>query len=159
MSLGLGAASLIAVALAVQYAIVVRTAAGRDKARAEIRRAAPFAPQSRREMAHFTLLSLTAGICEEILYRGFLIWYALQFTGAGITGAVLAVVASAVVFGIAHLYQGPIGALRVAGLAAVFGGLYVACGSLWPVVVLHVYVDLAGGFLSLVVHRDASDRP
>jgi membrane protease YdiL (CAAX protease family) len=153
LGVGLAAAALVAVALTVQYAIVARTAAGRAKARAEIYQAAPFAPQTRREMAHFAALSLTAGVCEEILYRAFLIWYALQFTGAGIAGAALAVVASAVVFGIAHLYQGPVGALRVAGIAVVFGGLYVACGSLWPVIVLHVYVDIAGGLLSLAVHR------
>ena len=35
------------------------------------------------------------------------------------------------------------------GLAVVFGGLYVWCGSLWPVIVLHVYVDIAGGLLSV----------
>jgi membrane protease YdiL (CAAX protease family) len=146
---GVGLAAAVAVALTVQYVLVTRTAAGRAKALAEVRRAAPFAPQTHREMAHFTGLSFTAGICEEILYRGFLIWYAVQFLGSGVGGLALAVAASAVVFGIAHLYQGVGGAVRVAGLALVFGGLYVWCESLWPVIVLHVYVDVAGGLLSV----------
>ncbi len=145
----LGAAAAVALALSVQYLVVTRTAQGRARALAEVQRAAPFAPQTRREMVHFTGLSFTAGICEEILYRGFLIWYAVQFTGSGVAGLALAVAASAIVFGIAHLYQGPSGALRVAGLAVVFGGLYVWCESLWPVIVLHVYVDIAGGLLAV----------
>jgi membrane protease YdiL (CAAX protease family) len=148
---GLGAAVLVAIGLTVQYVLVTRSAAGRVKALAEVRRAAPFAPQTRREMVHFAGLSFTAGICEEILYRGFLIWYAVQFTGTGLVGLSLAVAASAVVFGIAHLYQGVGGAVRVAGLALVFGGLYVWCESLWPVIVLHVYVDVVGGLLSVAV--------
>jgi membrane protease YdiL (CAAX protease family) len=68
-----------------------------------------------------------------------------------LVGLSLAVAASAVVFGIAHLYQGVGGAVRVAGLALVFGGLYVWCESLWPVIVLHVYVDVVGGLLSVAV--------
>jgi membrane protease YdiL (CAAX protease family) len=150
---GVGAAAVVALALTVQYMVVIRTAQGRAKALGEVQRAAPFAPQTRREMAHFTGLSFTAGICEEILYRGFLIWYAVQFTGTGVAGLALAVVASSIVFGIAHLYQGWSGGLRVAGLALVFGGLYVWCESLWPVIVLHVYVDIAGGLLAVAARK------
>jgi membrane protease YdiL (CAAX protease family) len=150
---GLGAALAVAGALTAQYLLVIRSTEGRAKALAEIRRSAPFTPQTRREMVHFTGLSFTAGVCEEVLYRGFLIWYAVQFTGTSVTGLALAVAASAIFFGIAHLYQGTTGALRVAGLAVVFGGLYVLCESLWLVIGLHVYVDVAGGLLSLAVHR------
>jgi membrane protease YdiL (CAAX protease family) len=132
---GVGAAAVVALALTVQYMVVIRTAQGRAKALGEVQRAAPFAPQTRREMAHFTGLSFTAGICEEILYRGFLIWYAVQFTGTGVAGLALA------------------GGLRVAGLALVFGGLYVWCESLWPVIVLHVYVDIAGGLLAVAARK------
>jgi membrane protease YdiL (CAAX protease family) len=149
----LGAAAVIALAVLGQYAASVRTADGRARLRQEFRAVAPFAPQTAREMRHFALLAITAGICEEILYRGFLIWYAVQFTGVSVPGLALAVVASAFVFGAAHRYQGVKGAVRVGGLALVFGTLYVVCESLWPVILLHAYIDLAGGYLSLRVHR------
>jgi membrane protease YdiL (CAAX protease family) len=128
---GAGAAAAVAIGLTVQYVVVTRTAEDRARTRAEIQRAAPFAPQTRREMAHFAGLSITAGICEEILYRAFLIWYASQFTSTSVLGLAAAVVLSALVFGVAHLYQGPTGAARVAGIALVFGGLYVVSESLW----------------------------
>jgi membrane protease YdiL (CAAX protease family) len=104
-------------------------------------------------MTHFALLSVTAGVCEEILYRAYLIWYVAQFTGAGLGGLALAVAVSALIFGIAHLYQGLTGATRVAGIALVFGGVYVLSEAVWLVILLHVYMDLAGGLLSLAVHR------
>ncbi|MHC4220568.1 MAG: CPBP family intramembrane glutamic endopeptidase [Planctomycetota bacterium] len=151
---GTGAAAAVGAALTIQYIVVARSAAGRGRVLTEIRETAPFAPQTRREMTHFTALALTAGICEEILYRGFLIWYVVQFTGTGVLGLTVAVVASAIVFGIDHLYQGRIGAARVAGLALVFGGLYVVTESLWPVILLHAYIDLAGGFLSLAAQKN-----
>jgi len=150
---GLGAAAAVAVALAVHYLLITRTAEGRGTALAEIRRVAPFAPQTRPEMTHFALLAVTAGVCEEILYRGFLIWYAVQFTGTSLGGLALAVAASALAFSIAHLYQGPAGALRVAGIALGFGTVYVLSEALWVVILLHIYMDIASGLLSLAVHR------
>ncbi|HUD96027.1 MAG TPA: hypothetical protein VMO24_00690, partial [Woeseiaceae bacterium] len=34
-----------------------------------------FLPQTDREFRHFVVLSMTAGIVEELVYRGFLLWY------------------------------------------------------------------------------------
>jgi membrane protease YdiL (CAAX protease family) len=150
---GLAAALAVAGALGLQYLVVLGTEDGRRKALESVRRSAPFAPQTGREMAHFAALSASAGICEEVLYRGFLIWYAARFTGTTIAGLALAVTVSALAFGIGHLYQGWAGALRVTGMAIVFGGLFVFSESLWIVIVLHAYVDVAGGLLSVVLHR------
>ena len=79
----------------------IRAALGHDKARRrlveQLRAIAPILPTSALELRLFTALSLTAGICEEILFRGYLIWY------IGIAGAVTL---SSIVFGIGHIYQG-----------------------------------------------------
>ncbi len=149
LAAGLGGAGV----LAVQYRFAIATREARAKALGDLRRCAPFAPRTRREMAHFWALAVTAGICEEILYRGFLIWYVARFTGAAPGGLAVAVIVSALIFGLGHLYQGRIGALRVAGLAVVFGGLFVLSESLWIVILLHAYVDIAGGLVSVALHR------
>lgn len=62
------------------------------------------------------MVCITAGICEEVVYRGFLMQYfhTLPFH----LSLAWAMVASSVIFGIAHLYQG------VAGGGAVGGGWF-----------------------------------
>src|SRR5262249_281479 len=64
-------------------------------------------PPTARELAGFWPVSLTAGFCEEFLFRGFLVWALtplLTWWGA--------VAASTVVFGFGHSYQGVPGAIR-----------------------------------------------
>ena len=99
-------------------------------------------------------IALTAGVCEEVLYRGFLIWYVAQFTGTTAMGTIAAVAVSSIVFGAGHLYQGPASAGRIAGFAAVAGAIYVVSGSLWIVMALHVFVDIAGGLLAVTLFQD-----
>lgn len=97
-------------------------------------------PRSADEAARFRVLSVTAGICEEIVYRGYLVWYLAAFVGPWPA----AVVAGAL-FGVLHLYQGPAGILRTGVVGVVMALLYVGSGSLlWPVI-LHAAVDLNGG--------------
>lgn len=143
----------VGAALAAQYIVSLRTAEGRRGLLASFGEAADFAPHTRRELRPFTVLALTAGTCEEVLYRGFLIWYVTWFTGMTAPGLVAAVALSSIVFGLGHLYQGPKAAARIAGLGAFTGTLYVVSGSLWIVMALHVFVDLAGGLLSVALFR------
>ncbi len=95
-------------------------------------------PAGATERQLFVAVALTAGICEEILYRGFLLH---TFSAAGIPlgwAAAIAVVA----FGVAHLYQGIAGALASAVAAVLFIGLYVLTGNLIPGIILHALIDL-----------------
>ena len=103
-------------------------------------------PTSGVEMAAFVVLCLTAGVCEELLYRGWLVNILRVATGS----TWVAVVVGAIVFGIGHAYQGIKGILRTAFVGLQLAILFVALGSLIPGQVLHVGVDLlagvAGGF-------------
>lgn len=120
----------------------IRRAEGEDldKLRTQMEFVEPMLPRTEREAANFRALSVTAGICEEVLYRGYLIWYLAVFVGAW-----PAAVAAGILFGLLHLYQGLSGTLRTGTFGVVIGLLYVASGSLlWPVI-LHAAVDLNGG--------------
>ena len=105
-------------------------------------------PLNGSELARFNVLSLTAGIVEETLWRGFLFWYLGQAMPIW-----AAAIISAVGFGLAHSYQGLANVPRVVLAGAVFAGLYLLTGSLWLPMILHAAVDLLQGRLAYEVLR------
>jgi membrane protease YdiL (CAAX protease family) len=98
-------------------------------------------PHSRAEMIPYAGLALTAGICEEFLYRGFAM--AALFR-AGLPGWSV-VVLSAVLFGLAHLYQGRSGLAGTLLLGLLFGTVRILCDSIMPLMLWHAAVDLVAG--------------
>ncbi len=104
--------------------------------------AAKIFPHTNREAAIFCSLAVTAGICEEFLYRGF-VFGALTHLSAPIWSVLLV---SSVFFGLAHAYQGPGGMLGTLILGTVFGLVRILYDSLVPVVFWHVAVDIVAGF-------------
>jgi len=89
-----------------------------DPSRLEALRALEqLAPASSKEIIAWTLLCLFVGFVEEIVFRGYL---QRQFIGWARGGVVIGVLASAVVFGGAHAYQGA----RAMVLLAIFGVLF-----------------------------------
>lgn len=110
-----------------------------------------FLPVTHRDYRHFVLLSITAGICEEIIYRGYVLWYLMQLMPGW-----AAILVSALGFAVAHNYQGISGMLRVFALGVVFAVLYVASGSIWVPILLHALVDiLQGAALLQILRKDA----
>lgn len=97
-------------------------------------------PRSGRELVYFSGLALTAGVVEEILYRGALIWY-LSLWLDPIWAAAVALI----IFTLAHSYQGPGNALRagLAGLALTI--VYLLSASILPAIILHAAIDLLAG--------------
>ena len=115
----------------------------------------PLLPHSRRDMMHFGLVSLTAGICEEILFRGFLIWYL-----SALVPQVPALLIAALLFGMAHAYQGTRGVIQtgIVGLGLV--ALYVLTETLWVPMAVHLFVDLNSGLLAytFLARAETKDR-
>lgn len=97
-------------------------------------------PRTVRERRAFTGLALTAGICEELCYRGFLI--AVATAVAPEWGSARLVLASAVGFGLAHSYQGAAGVLLSALVGACLAVLYLGTGSLLLPICYHAVLDL-----------------
>jgi membrane protease YdiL (CAAX protease family) len=138
--LALGITISLAIGLILPVILVRRSPEQRSKVLAPLRAIAFFLPRTGEERAWFAAVSVTAGICEEIIFRGFLIRYldALPL-GLGIwAGAVVA----AVIFGIDHGYQGWTGMITTGIMALVFTALFFITGTLWIPIVIHALVDL-----------------
>jgi membrane protease YdiL (CAAX protease family) len=104
-------------------------------------------PHTADELSTFNRLAITAGICEEILFRGFLLWY-LQHALGPLPAAVLA----SVIFGVGHLYQGWKGVLQTGALGGFLIGVYVVSGSLYAGMLLHALMDLHAGRSAYLVY-------
>jgi uncharacterized protein len=98
-------------------------------------------PQSKSERVPFLFLALTAGCCEEFLYRGFAM---AAFARAGFS-IWASVVISSVLFGAAHLYQGRGGLVGTGILGLLFGAFRAFTGSFVPVAVWHAAIDVVAG--------------
>lgn len=97
-------------------------------------------PVTGRERRWWTAVSLTAGVTEELIYRGFLLFaFSHLFPGLSIW---LIMLASAVLFGLAHTYQGVAGVIRTAAIGFVFAMMVVATGSVLLLIVIHFLIDL-----------------
>jgi membrane protease YdiL (CAAX protease family) len=98
-------------------------------------------PQTPRERPLFVLLALTAGGCEEFLYRGFAM---TAFSRAGLP-VWSSILISSVLFGLGHLYQGGRGAAGTAILGIALGMARTAFGSILPVACWHAAADVVAG--------------
>ncbi len=79
---------------------------------------------------------------EEVVYRAFLINRISELGWGGKKGEGIAVVISAIVFGLAHYSWGPMGIVQTAFMGLVLGLCYVALKKrLWILVLAHVYLD------------------
>jgi len=96
-------------------------------------------PVSATERRWFALVGLGAGVSEEIVFRGFLFFYLATFTNFSSTQII---VASSLLFGFCHIYQGWFGVLgtSLAGFCLAF--LYAGTGSLLVPIVVHAALDL-----------------
>ncbi|MCJ8314603.1 MAG: CPBP family intramembrane metalloprotease [Saccharospirillaceae bacterium] len=104
-------------------------------------------PRKPAELKLFVLgLSVSAGVCEELLFRGYLLNELMNFMPV-----YAAVILSSLMFGLPHLYQGPIHVLRTACMGAFLAILYLVCDSIYVPIVLHILFDMYGGFLAYLV--------
>jgi uncharacterized protein len=115
-------------------------------------------PRTGWELVFYIGLALTAGLCEEFLFRGF-VMAALFHAGLAAWAVVLG---SSVMFGVAHLYQGKGGAAGTGILGTIFALVRLAYQSLLPLVVWHAALDVVAGiagtrYLVLKAHQPAEN--
>lgn len=138
LAVGVG---LVGVALVVIQAVTVL----RDPAKqAEVRDKAGdlevIVPRTPAEGNAFGFLSFTAGVCEEIMYRGL-----LMGALSAVIGIWPAVAVSSVIFGLGHAYQGGAGIVKTGLVGVVMALLTVFSGTIWIAALLHMVIDATSG--------------
>jgi hypothetical protein len=103
-------------------------------------------PHTRSELGWWVATSLSAGFCEEFIFRGYLIWAFQPLLGLWASAAL-----SVAVFALAHAYQGATGILAAGFLGSLFTLGMLILGSLWPVMALHALVDIGQGVIAWLV--------
>jgi len=138
-----------------QSSLTARKVSRREKARASVRKqfgslgvAGTLMPSTNAALAWWVVISLSAGGCEEFLFRAYLIWVLAPFVGWwGAAGV------SVLLFAIAHGYQGGKGILTAGIMGVVFTAMVVIFRSLLPAIVLHALIDLSSGFIAWLALR------
>ncbi len=111
--------------------------------REKLQRLVLLLPHTAAEFRAFVGLAVTAGVCEELLYRGYLMWYFGHVAPWWLAWAV-----AAIAFGLGHAYQGSRGVLLTASVGAFFGGVYLLSRSLYLPMLMHALMDLHSGHLA-----------
>ncbi len=100
----------------------------------------PLMPRNWAETGYTFVLSLSAGLGEELMFRLFLPLLLTLVSGSVVFGFV----AAGIAFGVMHLYQGLTGILVTMVLGFGFAALYLTTGSIWIVASIHAGLDVLG---------------
>ena len=126
----------------------VRIARSKKRIKMGIPHVEKLSPHTRSELVWWVALSLSAGFCEEFIFRGYLI---LAFQPMlGLWGAA---VFSVVVFALAHAYQGAKGVLATGVVGSLLTLVVLISGSLLPAMALHALVDIGQGLVAWLALR------
>ena len=99
------------------------------------------APESPAQTITWILLCITAGFCEETIFRGYLQKQFIAWTGNVPVGVFL----SAAIFGACHIYQGAKAVVLIAVYGTLFGVLAQRRKSLRPGMITHALHNTASG--------------
>jgi membrane protease YdiL (CAAX protease family) len=106
-------------------------------------------PRSLLEILIWIATSITAGVCEEMAFRGY-----LQRQLHALSGNIaVAVLAQGLVFGLFHSYQGWKNVVVISVLGVLFGALAAWRGNLRANIMVHAWADTWEGWLKFVVWR------
>jgi hypothetical protein len=101
-------------------------------------------PRGALEIALWLAVSLTAGFCEETVFRGYLQTQLTAITGSGVAAVIL----QAAVFGAGHAYQGLNAAENTAVYGLLLGALALWRRSIVPSIVAHAWSDIFAGIIA-----------
>lgn len=140
---------LLACAFLIAQVVAIRgNETGLSTARKQLASLEGFLPHTPGELKLFLGVSLAAGIGEEIVFRGYLLSYF-----DGLVGPAGAVMASTLMFGLGHSYQGAAGIVKTGMVGLLMAGAYVGTGTLLAPVLLHVVIDMTSGMVAYLALR------
>jgi uncharacterized protein len=100
-------------------------------------------------------MCMSAGVFEEIIYRGYMVTYFLPEYNFRSGLPILAVMAPAFLFSLAHYYQGWQAVLKIFLLSLLLGMIFLSSGTIWVVMLIHFLIDLAGGLVAMKLMKEA----
>lgn len=109
-------------------------------------------PDTASLLPYWALLSLSAGICEEYIYRGVL----FQLLYGRLRSVLLAVVVAVLAFALAHVAHGLRSTLAVAFLGLLFHVVAFETGSLYVGMIIHALYDFFVGFVVVQLIRKSA---
>jgi membrane protease YdiL (CAAX protease family) len=112
-----------------------------------------FFPVTWTERRWWVFVCISAGVCEETLFRGFMLHYLHVFPWT--LNLTLALLISSAIFAFNHLYQGAGGVAGTAIVGFLFGLLFLLTGKLLLPIILHGVIDLR----MLAILRPPADTP
>ena len=137
----MGLVGAMAVVLVLPVILAIWNPKVREKAAKASERLSYLLPSNAEErMWWWPAVCITAGFCEEVLYRGFLLRYFHNMPFH--LSLTWALVVAAVIFGIGHLYQGVKPALATVVLGFALSCVFVVTGSLLVPIIAHALLDL-----------------
>lgn len=107
------------------------------------------APRNSAEILLWIVLSLSAGFCEEFIFRGY---FFRQFSSP-IHRIWLGVLLSSLLFGLGHGYEGAAGMIAITAYGALFCGLALLRNSLRPGMIAHAWHDIFTGILLVLIRH------
>ncbi|MFX3633009.1 MAG: CPBP family intramembrane glutamic endopeptidase [Candidatus Pristimantibacillus sp.] len=95
-------------------------------------------PTTSKQQKMFVLVAITVGICEEVIYRGFLYPFFNQLLLTPFWSFLFA----SIIFGISHFMQGITGMINSFLFGLIMSYLYIQTGSLFLPIIIHIIYDL-----------------
>ncbi|MCE7990693.1 MAG: CPBP family intramembrane metalloprotease [Roseivirga sp.] len=105
-------------------------------------------PKNKAEHQWSLGVSVTAGVCEEILFRGLFYELLLEHTTA-----IFAILIVNIMFGLGHAGTKFKNMLSTMGLGLLWSAIYYFTGSLWVPIAMHILVDVYSLTLGLKVYQ------
>jgi len=163
-----GASGLIAIAAGLLFSLLLmilgarrrRPAPSENRAKPWWRKfvpdVRPLIPTTRRERWFFAAVAVSAGVCEEIVFRAWLLF--TLHTSLGLDGTTSIFLAAAL-FGLCHIYQGITGVVGATCAGVLLSALYIGTGTLLVPIVLHSLLDLRVTILPTTSPRISPVQP
>jgi len=139
--------------LLLQYKTMKVTSDACDAIKEKLKDIYHYLPKTKTELSWFAAVSVSAGICEEILFRVFLYGYLGEKVHV-----IIAMLLSNVIFAITHIGSGVKNMVSSLLLGLLFSVVYYYTENIWILVVLHTGIDINTGILGYRVHQAERSR-
>lgn len=107
-----------------------------------------YLPKTSKELKWFIFLSISAGICEEIIFRLFL----FEFLKENLK-LIIAFSATNIIFAITHIGSGKNNLISSFILGLLFSAIYYFTDNIWIAILLHISIDVNAGILGYRINK------